>query len=65
MRPVQYLSDDYLRRCRALTPDQILRFLDEFRQLHRTALLAEKQIQIERLKKRLEVPLGAKDGTPE
>lgn len=34
MKVVQYFSDDYLERCRAMTPDQILRFLDDFRRLH-------------------------------
>ena len=48
MRPVQYFSDDYLERCRNLTPDQILQFLDEFRQLHGGVLLAERKRQIEK-----------------
>ena len=34
MKVVQYFSDDYLERCRAMSPDQILRFLDDFRRLH-------------------------------
>ena len=34
MKPVQYFSDEYLAQCRQMTPDQIIRFLDDFRQLH-------------------------------
>jgi len=34
MKAVQYFDDDYLERCREMTPDQIIRFLDDFRQLH-------------------------------
>jgi hypothetical protein len=33
MRPVQYFSSDYLEHCRAMTADQIVRFLDDFRRL--------------------------------
>jgi len=49
MRPVQYFSDDYLENCRKLSPDQVLRFLDEFAQLHGPALLAEREREIQRL----------------
>ena len=34
MKAVQYFSDEYLQQCREMTPDQIIRFLDDFRQLH-------------------------------
>lgn len=34
MRPVQRFSDEYLATCRDMTPDQIVRFLDDFRRLH-------------------------------
>ena len=34
MKTVQYFSDDYLQLCRKMTPDQIIQFLDDFRQLH-------------------------------
>ncbi len=34
MRSVQYFSDEYLELCREMTPDQVIRFLDDFRQLH-------------------------------
>ena len=33
MRPVQLFSETYLEQCARMRPDQILRFLDEFRQL--------------------------------
>lgn len=33
-RPVQYFTDEYLERCRELSPTDILRFLDEFRRLY-------------------------------
>ena len=33
MRPVQYFSDEYLERCRKASPEQVLRFLEAFRQL--------------------------------
>lgn len=33
MKSIQYFSDDYLAQCRDMTPDQIIRFLDDFRQL--------------------------------
>lgn len=33
MRPVQYFSKDYLEQCRAMTPEQIVRFLEDFRSL--------------------------------
>jgi hypothetical protein len=28
MKAVQYFDDDYLQRCREMTPDQIIQFLD-------------------------------------
>jgi predicted DNA binding CopG/RHH family protein len=34
MRPVQYLSKEYLERCASMTPEQILQFLENFRTLH-------------------------------
>jgi len=33
VKSIQYFSDDYLAQCRDMTPDQIIRFLDDFRQL--------------------------------
>lgn len=37
MRPVQFFSEEYLERCKRMTPEQILRFLDEFRRLQAPA----------------------------
>lgn len=34
MRAVQHFADEYLDRCRALTADQIARFLEDFRVVH-------------------------------
>ena len=34
IRPVQYFSDEYLERCRKLSPADIVRFLDDFRRLY-------------------------------
>lgn len=32
-RPVQYFSKEYLERCKGMTPDQILEFLEDYRKL--------------------------------
>lgn len=34
MRTLQRFSDEYLERCREMSPDQILQFLEDFRRLH-------------------------------
>jgi predicted DNA binding CopG/RHH family protein len=34
VRPVQFFSKDYLEQCRAMSPEQIVRFLEDFRLLH-------------------------------
>ena len=34
MRPIQYFSKAYLEQCRSMRPEQIVRFLDDFRILH-------------------------------
>ncbi|MBI3553038.1 MAG: hypothetical protein HY077_11035 [Elusimicrobia bacterium] len=34
MRPIQYFSEAYLEQCRSMRPEQIVRFLDDFRILH-------------------------------
>ena len=34
MRPVQYFTPEYLEQCRRMTPDQIIRFVEDFRVLH-------------------------------
>ncbi len=35
MRPVQYFTDEYLRQCREMKPEQVLRFLEDFRELQK------------------------------
>jgi predicted DNA binding CopG/RHH family protein len=34
MKPVQYFTPEYLEQCRRMTPDQVIRFLEDFRMLH-------------------------------
>jgi len=34
MRPVQRFSAEYLESTRGLSPDDVVRFLDEFRRMH-------------------------------
>ena len=34
MRPVQYFTPEYLAHCRKMNPEQIVRFLEDFRLLH-------------------------------
>jgi hypothetical protein len=34
MKAVQYFTDEYLEQSRKLTPDEVLRFLDDFRRMH-------------------------------
>lgn len=34
MRPVQTFTYEYLKQCRGMTPDQVIRFLEDFRKLH-------------------------------
>ena len=33
-RPVQHFTDEYLERCRALSPEDVVRFLDDFKHIH-------------------------------
>jgi len=33
MRPVQYFSDEYIQRCKGMTNEQILEFLESFRRM--------------------------------
>lgn len=32
-KPVQYFSDEYIERCKSMTPDQIIEFLENYRML--------------------------------
>jgi len=34
MRPVQRFSDEYLDRCREMSPNDIVQFLEDFRRIH-------------------------------
>jgi predicted DNA binding CopG/RHH family protein len=42
VRPVQYFSPEYLERCRELTPEQVVAFLDDFQALHAAATVPRK-----------------------
>ncbi len=46
MRAVQYFNAEYLERCREMSPDEIVRFLDEFRRLHGRAKSRSKLISM-------------------
>ena len=46
MRPIQYFSDEYLERCRGMTADQVIGFLDDFRRLHGRSPSKSKLISI-------------------
>lgn len=37
-RPVQYFTDEYLQYCRNLSPDQIVEFLEQFREVAQAGL---------------------------
>jgi len=42
VRSVQYFSPEYLQRCRELSPEQIVAFLDDFQALHAAATAPRK-----------------------
>ena len=44
MKAVQYFSDEYLQQCKAMTPEQIIGFLDDFRQLHGSATSSKSKL---------------------
>jgi predicted DNA binding CopG/RHH family protein len=46
MKTVQYFSNEYLERCRGMTPEQILRYLDDFRRLHGNSPARSKLISV-------------------
>ncbi|MEQ1802213.1 MAG: hypothetical protein ABL989_09850 [Gammaproteobacteria bacterium] len=48
MKAVQYFTPEYLEQCRQMTPDQIIRFVDDFRRLH-----GGQQAGVARVKSRL------------
>lgn len=44
MRPVQYFTKEYLDQCRKMKPEQIVRFLEDFRTLRRGAPLPKSRL---------------------
>ncbi len=45
-RPLQRFSDAYLERCHELSPEDIVRFLDDFRRLHGAATTRSRLISL-------------------
>ena len=45
-RPLQRFSDAYLERCRALSPEDIVRFLEDFRDLQGAARTRSRLISV-------------------
>jgi len=46
MKAVQYFSDDYLKECRKMKPEQILQFLEDFQKLHAPATSKSRLISL-------------------
>ncbi len=46
MKTVQRFSDEYLQSCREMSPDQIVKFLDDFRRLHGARVAPSKLISM-------------------
>ena len=44
MRPVQFFSEQYLEQCRSMSPEQIVRFIEDFRMLHAQAKPAKSRL---------------------
>ncbi len=36
MRPIQYFTDEYLEQCKKMKPEQVLQFLEDFRELQKS-----------------------------
>lgn len=36
MRPLQYFTEEYLEQCRKMEPEQVLQFLEDFRELQKS-----------------------------
>jgi predicted DNA binding CopG/RHH family protein len=45
-KAVQTFSEEYLERCRAMSPDDVIEFIDGFRQLHAESPAHSKLISI-------------------
>jgi len=43
-RPLQYFSDEYLEHCRKLTPDEVVRFLDDYSKIVASSEKSESQL---------------------
>jgi predicted DNA binding CopG/RHH family protein len=46
MKAVQKFTDEYLERCREMSHEEIVRFLDDFRRLHGSGRARSKLISI-------------------
>jgi len=46
MKPVQMFSDDYLARCRQMSSDEIVKFLEDFRRIHNSRPVRSRLISI-------------------
>jgi predicted DNA binding CopG/RHH family protein len=46
MRPVQTFTDEYLEQCRRMTPEQVIRFLEDFRMLQSSRPARSKLISL-------------------
>jgi len=46
VKTLQRFSDEYLNQCHGMTPDQVIRFLDDFRRLHGNRPAASKLIRM-------------------
>lgn len=46
MKTIQLFSDEYLQHCRALTPDQVIQFLDDFSHLNSSRPATSKLISM-------------------
>jgi len=45
-RPVQHFTDEYLARCREMSPEEVVQFLEDFRRLHGGAQTESKLISM-------------------
>ena len=43
-RPVQYFTKEYLERCKGMTPEQIIEFIEDFRTLIFSTHFDEKKL---------------------
>ena len=44
MKPVQHFNQEYLERSRDMTPDQIIQFLEDFRQLRASKVTSKTKL---------------------